>query len=168
MSINYLVGRRRHTRCKAMLHGISQITIPINMSWFPKLMVSWVTLMSLAKPPVRALARFMRSNWKTRRPRNRSGRTEESILEALLAQVPYRDAPFEIGEEEKKKRKDPYFRRAFNSSFGSHSGNTDEVEDPASSGGVTSYSCFSFVSSLIVRVAQAYGQGRKYQQSLGS
>jgi hypothetical protein len=46
----------------------------------PKLMVSCVTLISVAKPPVSALARFILSNWKTSSPRNRRSKTEESIL----------------------------------------------------------------------------------------
>lgn len=54
--------------------------MPMNMSWFPRFIVAWSIPMSSAKPSVRALARFMRSSWKTRRPRKSSGRTEESIL----------------------------------------------------------------------------------------
>lgn len=51
-----------------------------NINWFPRLMVLCVTLMSLANPAVKALAKFIRSSWKTRRPRNRSGKTDRSTL----------------------------------------------------------------------------------------
>lgn len=68
------------TFCRAMLQGISKMTMAMKSSWLPKLMVSRSTLISLANPPVRALAIFIRSSWKTRRPRKRRGRTEESTL----------------------------------------------------------------------------------------
>lgn len=64
----------------SMLHGISNTTMKRNMSWFPRLIVAWLTPISVAKPAVRALAKFMRSSWKTSRPRNRSGRTVVSTL----------------------------------------------------------------------------------------
>lgn len=69
------------TRCSAMLQGISKTTMAMNINWFPKLIVSWVTPISLAKPPVRALARFMRSSWNTNKPRNSRIKTDLSTLD---------------------------------------------------------------------------------------
>lgn len=70
----------RPTRWRAMLHGISKTTTAANISWFPILIVAWLTLISSAKPPVNALAKFIRSSWKTRNPNTNSGSTEKSIL----------------------------------------------------------------------------------------
>lgn len=63
-----------------MLHGISKTTIPMNISWLPRLIVAWETSISVAKPPVNALAMFMRSSWKAKRPRKSRGSTEKSTL----------------------------------------------------------------------------------------
>lgn len=68
-----------------MLNGTSKTTIPRNKIWLPRFMVLSVTPMSLAKLSVSALARFIRSSWKTSRPRNRRGSKEQSTLKTLLA-----------------------------------------------------------------------------------
>ena len=56
------------------------MTMPMNISWLPRLMVLVETPMEVWKPLVRAEAMFMRSSWKTRRPRKRRGRTVVSAL----------------------------------------------------------------------------------------
>lgn len=50
------------TLWSSMLHGISNTTIKRNISWFPRLIVAWFTPMSVAKPAVRALAKFILSS----------------------------------------------------------------------------------------------------------
>jgi hypothetical protein len=67
-------------RCKMMFEGISKTTMPRNISWLPRLIVLWFTLIFFAKPSVSALARFVRSSWKTSRPRKSNGRTVVSTL----------------------------------------------------------------------------------------
>lgn len=62
------------------LEGISSTMIPKNINWFPRLTVLWSMCISLPKPPVKALAIFMRSNWNTVMPNSKRGRTERSIL----------------------------------------------------------------------------------------
>lgn len=76
-ALMYILGPMR---CRIMFDGISSTTIPRNIIWFPRLTSDCVMWMSVFRPLVRALARFMRSSWKTNSPRNRSGRTERSTL----------------------------------------------------------------------------------------
>lgn len=84
----FLLIKDGSTFCNSIFDGISSTTIPRNMSWLPRLMVSWLTRISVAKPPVSALARFIRSSWKTSKPRKSNGRTDESTLEdIMLAEV---------------------------------------------------------------------------------
>lgn len=70
----------QHTLCRSMFEGISSTTIPRNIIWLPKFIVLWEILISAAKPPVRALAMFIRSNRNTKSPRHSKGKTVASTL----------------------------------------------------------------------------------------
>lgn len=57
--------------------------IPMNIIWFPKLMVLWSTEVSSPKTPVRALAIFIRSSCKIIMPRHKRG--NRSILLEIVS-----------------------------------------------------------------------------------
>lgn len=50
------------TECRIIFEGISRTITPRNISWFPRLIVLWSTLMAAANPPVNTLEIFVRSN----------------------------------------------------------------------------------------------------------